>query len=151
MAKIEVKYTSLCKALATLESSIAVLEEIKKAAFRQAIQQYKAEMTHIIDLGMQDSVIQRFEYTLECLWKYLKDYSNEKFGVTPEIQAPKPTIRACCQAMIISEKEASLLIEMIDYRNETSHRYKEEVAEILSTKIAHYYPVIEKIIRRLKP
>ncbi|QQR49562.1 nucleotidyltransferase substrate binding protein [bacterium] len=147
MAKIEVKHKYLCKALATLENAIVNLEKVKKTAPKE----YAADLVHDLELHIRDSMIQRFEYTIENLWKYLKDYSYEKFRVVHEIQASRPIIRTCCQAMIISEQEASLLIEMIDYRNETSHRYKEEVAEILSTKIAHYYPAIEKIVRRLKP
>ncbi|MBY0353961.1 nucleotidyltransferase substrate binding protein [Candidatus Babeliales bacterium] len=147
MAKIAVKYKNLCNALTTLETAIDILAKIKETA----TQKYDPEMAHNIELGLRDSTIQRFEYTIESLWKYLKDYSEYKFASIPDIYAPKPVIRSSCQINLISEKEANLLMEMVDYRNNTSHLYKEEVAEILSGKIVHYYPVLERIVKRTKP
>lgn len=72
----------------------------------------------------RDGVIQRFEYTIELLWKVAKKVLSEN-GV--DAVAPKDVVRELANIGWISNPE--VLIGFIKMRNETSHSYKEEVAQ----------------------
>ncbi|MBM3894759.1 hypothetical protein FJ366_04155 [Candidatus Dependentiae bacterium] len=97
---------------------------------------------------LRDSVIQRFEYTIEGFWKYLKTYLISQ-GIHLAEQTPRYIVRQSALARLITENEAQLLLEMITERNKTSHIYQEEVAD----KLAHYAPtaftLMKNIVSRL--
>ena len=57
------------KALNTLYNSIALLKSVNA---KSSPDQY---------LAFQDSVIKRFELSLDVVWKYLKLYMSKKFGL----------------------------------------------------------------------
>ena len=50
----------------------------------------------------------------------------------------------------ISEKEAVELQEMTDSRNDTSHTYKEEVAQAIYEKIGGYAALIEDTLKKVR-
>ena len=71
------KYQTLERAIKSFGDSIAIYETLAK------LQKHKnnKEMMYGLDfeeifLGMRDSVIQRFEYSTDLLWKYLKIYKR---------------------------------------------------------------------------
>jgi nucleotidyltransferase substrate binding protein (TIGR01987 family) len=73
---------------------------------------------------VQDSVIQRFEFTFELLWKTLKQYLllqgfDEK--------TPRTVLKKSFEIDLIDDID--LFIDMIDMRNLTSHTYDESLAE----------------------
>lgn len=97
---------------------------------------------------VRDAAIQRFEYTFEALWKFLKEYLKEKEGVTSH--SPKSCFREAFSSGLLTEEETVKFLEMTDDRNMTSHTYKEEVSQILYEKIRDYCGLIEIIMRRLE-
>jgi len=92
----------------------------------------------------RDSTIQRFEFTTEILWKTLKEFLKEKEGI--ECKSPKGCIREFFSSGYLTPNETSLLLEMIDSRNKTSHTYHEEIAEEIFFSIKGYIPVMKKIL-----
>ena len=66
-----------------------------------------------------------------------------------QFNAPKQTILTACKAKLITEEDAEIMLEMIDDRNMTSHMYKEEIANQVSTKIENYYAIIKKYADKL--
>ncbi len=72
----------------------------------------------------RDGAIQRFEYTVELLWKMGKKVLAEN-GI--EATVPKDVIRELASAGWIHDPEE--LLEFLRMRNESSHSYKEEVAK----------------------
>jgi nucleotidyltransferase substrate binding protein (TIGR01987 family) len=93
-----------------------VTEEFKKAVLRlqDALAQPKNEF-------IRDSVIQRFEFSIELAWK-----TSKKIMGTATT-APKDIVREMAQAGYISDVQTWLLA--IDMRNLSSHTYKEVLAE----------------------
>jgi len=89
---------------------------------------------------IRDATIQRFEYTFEALWKFLKEYLKEKEGIISN--SPK----ACFKEI----EETVRCLEMTDRRNDTSHTYKEEVAKLIYSKTKGYYPLMEKLIEQFE-
>ncbi|MEK6705476.1 MAG: nucleotidyltransferase substrate binding protein [Bdellovibrionota bacterium] len=103
MKKQKIELTELKRALARLKEALA----LKK--------------TDII----RDSVIQRFEFTVELSWKVLQKFLQ--FSGLPDPLTPKNAIRDAARINLISDPQA--WIEFIDARNLSSHTYKEALAE----------------------
>ncbi|MBD3232002.1 hypothetical protein GF322_05095 [Candidatus Dependentiae bacterium] len=99
---------------------------------------------------VRDSLIQRFEYCVDSVWKYLKFYLENIEKITLETKSPRGIIREACQARILNEKDTQLLLKMIDYRNKTSHIYKEETADIISKEVPNFYLLMRKIFDSLR-
>lgn len=99
----EVKLAELQKALARLREALAL------------------EKTDIV----RDSVIQRFEFTVELSWKVLQKFLLASGFSDP--MTPKNAIRAAARIQVISDPE--MWIYFIDQRNIASHTYQEDLAE----------------------
>lgn len=126
MERLEIRYKDTVKALATLES---VLKEP-------------------FSIIVRDATIQRFEYTFESLWKFLKEYLKEKEGII--CNSPKACFRELLGLGLLNEEETVMCLDMTDRRNETSHTYMEEVAEKIYSKIESYSILIRNILSRIK-
>jgi len=126
MERLKLRYTDAKKALKTLE-------EILKEPF---------------SIIIRDATIQRFEYTFEATWKFLKEYLKVKEGIIAS--TPKSVFREIGTLNIISEEEVFNCLEMTDQRNLTSHTYKECVSEIIYETIPENTQLIRKLLDKLK-
>ncbi|OGI20751.1 MAG: nucleotidyltransferase [Candidatus Melainabacteria bacterium RIFCSPHIGHO2_02_FULL_34_12] len=126
MEKLEVKYNSANKALTSLK-------EILKEPF---------------SVYIRDATIQRFEYTFEAFWKFVREYLKVKEGITSN--SPKSCFKELFTLNITSEEETVKLQEMTDDRNETSHAYREEVAKKIFSRVKEYALLMEKVLSKLK-
>ncbi|OOP56939.1 MAG: nucleotidyltransferase [Candidatus Brocadia carolinensis] len=97
---------------------------------------------------VRDATIQRFEYTFEALWKFLKEYPKEREGIISH--SPKACFREIFSLGIINEEETVKFLEMTDRRNDTSHTYKEEVAQIIFSKIPEYFSKMEGFLKKFQ-
>lgn len=88
----------------------------------------------------RDAAIQRFEYTVEAVWKAARAVLAEHYGI--ELASPKPVIRACAQNGILSETDARAAMDMIDDRNLTSHTYNEDLAIAIFSRLANHTRVL---------
>ena len=101
-------------------------------------------MNQELDEYIQDSVIQRFEFTFELLWKTLKLYLliqgfDEK--------TPRWVLRKSFEIGLI--EDIDLFIDMMDIRNLTSHTYDEELAEDVYKFIQKNYKIIWLLVGKL--
>ena len=112
----------------------------------QAFSQLKAatSKTPANDLE-RDGVIQRFGYTIELLWKVSKKVLEEN-GVMAI--APKDVIREMANIGWI--KNPQEFIGYIKMRNETSHSYKEEVAEAVYKTSLSFVKAADDLVNILK-
>lgn len=97
---------------------------------------------------IRDATIQRFEYTFEAFWKFIQEYLKEKEGII--VNSPKSCFREIFSLGFISEEETVRLLEMTDKRNETSHTYKEKVAQSIFEKVDGYATLMTKILEKIK-
>jgi len=146
MGKIKPKYKQLLKALNQLEKSIINFEKID---------QYPEDIDFIekedLFFALRESMIQRFEFNVDLFWKYVKRYIEEEMKKTVEFNSPKTTIREACRMKLISEEDSQEMIEMFGARNMSSHIYKAEIAEQISSKIPDYYELMKKYSDKLVP
>jgi len=103
----------------------------------------------IMELVSQESLIKRFEYSIDTLWKYLKLYLQKKHGI--EQKSPKTVFKEFLRLGLLTEKETALALDMVDDRNETSHTYNKETAQEIVTDIPQYYRLMNDIIEKIKP
>jgi nucleotidyltransferase substrate binding protein (TIGR01987 family) len=96
----------------------------------------------------RDSAIQRFEFTVEILWKSIKSFLFEVEGIT--CRSPKSCIREFLSASYLSPQETTTLLKMVDDRNRTSHTYHEEVAEEIFNNLGGYITAMKKTLRVLE-
>jgi len=122
MERLKLKYQDAFNALKTLE-------DILKEPFSMII---------------RDATIQRFEYTFEALWKFLKEYLKEKEGIVSN--SPKACFKEIFSLGFLTEEETVRCLEMTDRRNDTSHTYKEKVAELIYSKTKGYYTLMKNLL-----
>jgi len=97
---------------------------------------------------VRDAAIQRFEYTFEALWKFLKDYLNVHEGIIAN--SPKSCFREIFSLGFLNEEETVKCLEMTDRRNDTSHTYKEKIAQIIYEKIPGYYKLMRTLLEKFE-
>lgn len=124
------------KKIKDLEKSVNRLKEAyEKTAEHRGDEEYQF---------FRDSAIQRFEFTVEILWKSLKSFLYAVEGIN--CKSPKGCIREFFSSGYITPEETTNLLEMIDSRNKTSHTYHEEIAEEIFLELKEYIPLIEKVL-----
>lgn len=85
---------------------------------------------------VRDAAIQRFEYTVEAVWKAAQRYLRDAEGV--EAGSPKRVVRAFREVGILTDHEATLALEMVDDRNLTVHTYNEVLADRIWKSLPAY-------------
>ena len=90
---------------------------------------------------VQDAAIQRFEYTLEAVWKTCQELIRQT-GVP--VASPKGTIRYARDLGVLEDGDAEVAIAMIDARNLTTHTYNEELARDLYPRLPEFCAVIRR-------
>ncbi len=96
----------------------------------------------------RDSAIQRFEFTVEIMWKSIKHYLLENEGI--ECVSPKNCLREFFIVFNLDENEAKILLRMIDDRNLSSHTYHEKIAEEIFSNLKEYAILMQKIVNLLE-
>lgn len=96
---------------------------------------------------VRDAAIQRFEFTLETLWKLAQRYILLQNGI--DAGSPKTVIRGCFQAALINEEQTELLLTAIDDRNLTAHTYNEKLAEMIYKNLFKYQPVFAVLFQKI--
>ncbi len=134
MEILVLKEEALRKALDTLHSS---LKKIKSKDFENLYEE------------LRDSVIQRFEYSADAMWKYLKVYMGVKLKVRIISKNPAALFKQALDEKVISADEYEVLGNIVEDRNRTSHAYNENLAESISDRVSSYHMVMHTIVERL--
>jgi nucleotidyltransferase substrate binding protein (TIGR01987 family) len=119
----------------------------KRSDAVRALKSLKDVLTSEYSTITRDAAIQRFEYTVEAVWKYLQLYLHEKEGL--DSYSPKSTFREAKNAGIIDEVDTVQTLDMVDDRNLTSHTYHEEVAQKIYEKLPGYVSLMEELMKQM--
>ncbi|KYD26852.1 hypothetical protein B4113_0728 [Geobacillus sp. B4113_201601] len=94
-----------------------------------------------------DATIQRFEFTYELAWKWMKLYLE--YQGYSEVTSPRKTIREAFREGLIEDGETWL--RMLEDRNRTSHTYDEETAMDIYERIrTDYIPLFDRLLAEMK-
>jgi nucleotidyltransferase substrate binding protein (TIGR01987 family) len=118
------------------ERALASLEEL--------VPQYLENKENII---LRDAMIQRFEYSTEAFWKYLKAFLSIEHNLPAN--SPRDVIRTGLNVKLYGEEISKELLQMLDDRNLTSHTYVEELAESIAHRIPDYSKNMSEVMTRL--
>ena len=122
----------------TLQKAISRLEE----AVEEATQ--NTTLTNAVREMLRDSIIQRFEFTLELAWKYLRTVLINQSILPQDVSSPKKTIREAFKGGTITN--GHIWIDMLDDRNLLSHTYNQEDSiKIEQNIISTYLPELKSI------
>ena len=102
---------------------------------------------HQTDVILRDALIQRFEYSTEAFWKYLKAFLQTEHNLSAN--SPREVIRTGLTAKLYSEETSQELLQMLDDRNLTSHTYVEELAESIAHRIPDYSKNMSEVMTQL--
>lgn len=124
-----------------MDKSDIQLSELKRAIsrLREALDLPKNDV-------IRDSVIQRFEFTVELSWKVLQRYLKAS-GVS-EALTPKNTFREAAKLGLVNDPES--WIRFVDARNLSSHTYKEALAEEVYASARILPPFAEDLVRAVE-
>ena len=114
------------------------------ASLKELVPQYLEDKENII---LRDAMIQRFEYSTEAFWKYLKAYLLT--GHNLSANSPREVIRIGLTAKLYGEEISKELLQMLDDRNLTSHTYVEELAESIAHRIPDYSKNMNAVMNQL--
>lgn len=98
--------------------------------------------------SFRDSLIKRFEYSMDTFWKFLKEFLQKKHGIAPAA-SPSKIFRQCLDAQILTQDEYERALDVVEDRNMTSHTYNELLAEEISKDIPKHYLVIHSVLCRI--
>ena len=148
METVKLKHEILVKAFKRFEEAVSDFEQVKNSDEKKkfGFLEYDKQLIYL-----RESMIQRFEYTTDCFWKYLNLYLEKVIEIPSEINGPKHVIRTACKAKLICEEDTKILLDMIGCRNKTSHIYNEDVAELICDNIPEFYKLMKKQITKLSP
>lgn len=105
-------------------------QESMIANLKKAIGNFEEALSFPSDEPHRESLIQRFEYTFELSWKLMSQILKEE-GV--EVFGVKSIIRAAAKLGLL--KSVDTWFRYLEYRNETSHIYHEEIAIEVAHKV----------------
>ena len=114
------------------------------ASLQELVPQFLENKENII---LRDAMIQRFEYSTEAFWKFLKAYLLTEHNLSAN--SPRDVIRTGLKAKLFSEEISKELLQMLDDRNLTSHTYVEELAESIAGRIPAYSKNMHAVMNQL--
>lgn len=94
----------------------------------------------------RDAAIQRFEFTFDLAWKALKAYLEDRLKV--RCASPKACFREAYNQGIIAYENR--WVDMADDRNKTAHMYKEEIAEVVYTRLPGHLTLFQNLLGKLQ-
>ena len=107
---------------------------IKIDNFQRGLDRLKEAVERAKDDLDKDGVIQRFEFTIELLWKSLKTVLAYQ---GTECYSPRSCIKEAYKAYLIEDDE--IILDMLEDRNRSSHIYSETTSEEIFERIKKVY------------
>ncbi len=107
---------------------------VKIENFNNALQRLDEAVAIAKDELDKDGVLQRFEFTIEMLWKALKAILRYQ-GI--ECFSPRNCIKEAFKANIIDDDE--IILDMLEDRNASSHIYVQQKSEEIFERIKKVY------------
>src|ERR1700722_13718813 len=94
---------------------------------------------------LRDAAIQRFEFCMDILWKYLREYIELHHAIKIDTPTPRRVFKAGTDVGIITDSEYTDIAAALEDRNLTLHTYNEELATEIFERIPTYYKLLQKI------
>lgn len=117
--------------------------------FRLVLKKLNDEHYQDVYTELRDSAIQRFEFTLDTLWKATKEYLVQEYNITINPATPRKTFQEAANLGLINKKDLALFNHMVQDRNLTSHTYHQTLAEEIAKSLPLYYITMKKLLETI--
>jgi nucleotidyltransferase substrate binding protein (TIGR01987 family) len=118
--------------------------EAALANFHDSITLEPSLFPDLVADNIKSGQIQKFEFTVELLWKTVQAFLFEVDGV--DAVTPKSVAKEFVEAGYCSYEKYELLIQAINDRNQLSHIYRQEMAEKIRQRLPEYAGLIKIIV-----
>ena len=115
---------------------------VSTVEFSKAVKRFEEAVLQDKNDFIRDSVIQRFEFSVELAWKTTKKVMGTSTS------APKDVVREMAQGGYI--KDVNRWLQAIDMRNLSSHTYKEDLAEQVYNFSCEFLPELKALLKRVE-
>jgi len=121
-------------------------QDLQVQELRKALARLEEALTLPKNDIVRDSVIQRFEFTVELSWKVLQKFLRA--GGISEALVPKNVFREAARLGIVTDPES--WIRFVDDRNLSSHTYRESLAEQVYASAQKLPPFAHELLRAIE-
>lgn len=111
--------------------------------FRQSLTLDPAAFPELVADNIKSGQIQKFEFTVELLWKTVQAFLYEADGI--DVVTPKSVAKEYVEAGYCDYESYELFIRAINDRNQLSHIYRQEMAETIRNRLPEYVILTERI------
>jgi nucleotidyltransferase substrate binding protein (TIGR01987 family) len=132
--------TKLARKLNDLESALS--------NFRDALTLEPKLFPELVADNIKSGQIQKFEFTVELLWKTVQVFLYEMDGV--DVVTPKSVAKEFVEADYCDYATYELFIRAINDRNQLSHIYRQEMAETIWQRLPGFLILVEQIVCVMK-
>ncbi len=94
---------------------------------------------------LRNGIIQKYEITVELLWKTTRIFVFEKDGI--DYQSPRRAFKGLYLHGYVDEQTYQTLYRMVDMRNQLSHVYLQRLLMQALEEIPKHILVIEKVVK----
>lgn len=116
--------------------------------FRDALTLQPSLFPELVADNIKSGQIQKFEFTVELLWKTVQVFLFEVDGV--DVVTPKSVAKEFVEAGYCDYEEYELFIRAINDRNQLSHIYRQEMAESIWQRLPEYVQMTERIVNIMR-
>jgi nucleotidyltransferase substrate binding protein (TIGR01987 family) len=116
--------------------------------FRDALTLEPALFPELVADNIKSGQIQKFEFTVELLWKTIQVFLFEVDGI--DVVTPKAVAKEFVEAGYCDYEAYELFIRAINDRNQLSHIYRQEMAETTRLRLPAYVCLVEQIVHAMR-
>ncbi len=104
--------------------------------FSDALTLEPTSFQELVADNIKSGQIQKFEFTIELLWKTIQEFLYEVDGI--DAVTPKSVAKEFVEADHCDYSMYELFIQAINDRNQLSHIYRQEMAESIWSRLPEY-------------
>ena len=118
--------------------------EAALANFRDALTLEPSLFPELVADNIKSGQIQKFEFTIELLWKTVQIFLFEVDGI--DVVTPKSVAKEFVEAGYCYYETYERFIRAINDRNQLSHIYRQEMAETIRQRLPESVQMAEQIV-----
>lgn len=118
--------------------------EVALANFSDALTLEPALFPELVADSIKSGQIQKFEFTVELLWKTVQVFLFEVDGI--DVVTPKSVAKEFVEAGYCDYETYERFIRAINDRNQLSHIYRQEMAETIRHRLPEYVDMVQQIL-----
>ena len=122
--------------------------EAALANFRDALTLEPSLFPELVADNIKSGQIQKFEFTIELLWKTVQIFLFEVDGI--DVVTPKSVAKEFVEAGYCDYETYERFIRAINDRNQLSHIYRQEMAETIRQRLPESVQMAERIVRVMR-